>query len=185
MDDAGTVTRILQDVSSGNREVVDRIVPLLYEELSRIARSQRHRAPRGTTLDTTAVLHEAYLRLVDQTSAVWEDRVHFLAYAAKAMRTVLMDYARQQSRVKRGGRRVRVTLRDDDAVVTHEAETLIALDAALTRLAEEEPRLGRIVECRFFGGMSEKETAVAVGAGSRTVRRDWLKAKAWLWEALG
>lgn len=180
----GTVTRILHDARSGDREVLDRIVPLLYEELSRIAQSQRRQGPRGGTLDTTAVLHEAYLRLVDQTSAAWEDRVHFLAYAAKAMRTVLLDHARRQSRLKRGGGRVRVTLRDDDAMVTHEAETLITLDAALTRMTDEEPRLGRIVECRFFGGMSEKETAAVVGITDRTVRRDWLKAKAWLREAL-
>lgn len=184
MSDVGTVTRILKDARSGDRDVVDRIVPLLYEELSRIARSQRRRSPQGEALDTAAVLHEAYFRLVDQSSAVWEDRVHFLAYASTAMRTVLLDHARRQSRAKRGGGAVVVTLRDDDAVVTREAETLIALDAALTRLSDEEPRLGRVVECRFFGGMSERETAAAVGVTDRTVRRDWLKAKAWLQEAL-
>lgn len=185
MVDVGTVTRILHEARSGDREVVDRIVPLLYEELGRIARSQRRRAPRADQLDTGTVLHEAYLRLVDQTSAIWEDRVHFLAYASTAMRTVLLDHARRQSRAKRGGDAVRVTLRDDDVVVTRQAETLIALDDALTRLAEEEPRLARIVECRFYGGMSEKETAAAVGVTGRTVRRDWLKAKAWLQDVLG
>lgn len=185
MSDIGTVTRILQDARAGDREVADQLVPLLYEELRLIARSQRRRSPRGEALDTGSVLHEAYLRLVDQTSAVWADRVHFLAYASRAMRTVLLDHARRQSRLKRGGDAVRVTLRDDDAVVTREADTLVAVDDALTRLAEEEPRLARVVECRFYGGMSEEETAAAVGVTARTVRRDWLKAKAWLQEALG
>ncbi len=184
MPDIGTVTRILHDARAGDREVVDQIVPLLYDELSRIARAQRRRSPRAEALDTGSVLHEAYLRLVDQTSAVWEDRVHFLAYASRAMRSVLLDHARRHSRLKRGGDAVRVTLQDDDAVVTREAETIIAVDDALTRLAEEEPRLARVVECRFYGGMSEKETAAAVGVTGRTVRRDWLKAKAWLQDAL-
>lgn len=185
MSDVGTVTRILKDARTGDRDVTDRIVPLLYDELRRIARAQRRHSPRGEVLDTGSVLHEAYLKLVDQTGAVWEDRVHFLAYASTAMRSVLLDHARRQSRVKRGGDQVRVTLQDDDAVVTREADTLIAVDEALTRLADEEPRLARVVECRFYGGMTEGETGAALGITDRTVRRDWLKAKAWLQEALG
>ena len=184
MPDVGTVTRILRDARTGGREVTDRIVPLLYEELRRIARSHRRRSPHGDVLDTGSVLHEAYLRLVDQNSAVWQDRVHFLAYASTAMRTVLLDHARRESRLKRGGGAVRVTLRDHDAVVTREADTLIAVDDALTRLAEEEPRVARVVECRFYGGMTEQETAAAIGVTDRTVRREWLKAKAWLEDAL-
>lgn len=185
MSDVGTVTRILQDARTGDPDVADRIVPILYEELRRIARSQRRRSPRPDALDTGSVLHEAYLKLVDQTSAVWEDRVHFLAYASTAMRTVLLDHARRRSRMKRGGDAVRVTLHDDDAVVMREADTLIAVDEALSRLADEEPRLARVVECRFYGGMTEEETGTALGVTARTVRRDWLKAKAWLREALG
>jgi RNA polymerase sigma factor (TIGR02999 family) len=184
MSDAGTVTRILHDARSGDRDVVDQIVPLLYEELGRIARSHLRRTPGGDTLDTSALIHEAYLNLVDQQDAVWSDRVRFLAYAARAMRNVLLDHARRQRRLKRGGGAIRVTLRDDDAAVSHEADTLIALETALERLEGEDPRLVRVVECRFFGGMSEKETAAAVGVTDRTVRRDWLKAKAWLQDAL-
>lgn len=184
MSNAGTVTRILHEARSGHRDVVDRLVPILYDELGRIAHAQLRRAAGGMTLDTGALIHEAYLRLVDQKGAVWSDRVHFFAYAARAMRSVVLDYARRQQRAKRGGGAMPITLREHDVVVAREADTLIALEAALARLEAVEPRLARIVECRFYGGMSEEETAVSVGVSDRTVRRDWLKAKAWLADAL-
>jgi len=150
----------------------------------RIARRQLNREHPGHTLDSTALVHEAYFRLVDQTRVAWADRSHFFAVAAQAMHRVLVDYARQYQAEKRGRAPARVPLGDDMLLVEDRADTLLAIDDALRELARLDERLSRVVECRFFGGLTEEETAQALGVTARTVRRDWTKARGWLHHAL-
>ena len=180
------VTEALVAWQDGDVSAADRLFLLVYDELRRIARRQlRHERP-GHTLSTTAVVHEAYLDLAKQTRAQWVDRAHFFGVAAFVMRRVLMEYARAHHTAKRGGGMTNVTL--DDALAASaddRAETLIAIDDALTRVAAIDPRLARVVECRFFGGLTSAETAEALGVTERTVERDWVKAKALLAHALG
>ena len=154
--------------------------PLVYDELRRMARRALDGEQDGHTLDTTALVHEAYLRLVDSSRVPWEDRSRFLAVAATAMRHILIDYARRRRAQKRGNAPVAVDLDKIQLSVDDSIDTLVALDDALTRLHALSPRLVQVVECRFFVGMTEEETATALGITSRTVRRDWLKAKGWL-----
>jgi RNA polymerase sigma factor (TIGR02999 family) len=154
--------------------------PLVYEELRRMARRALDGEQTGHTLDTTALVHEAYLRLVDSTRVPWEDRSRFLAVAATAMRHILIDYARRRRAQKRGRAPIAVDLDKVQLSTDDSVETLVAMDDALTRLAALSPRLVQVVECRFFIGMTEDETATALGVTARTVRRDWLKAKGWL-----
>ena len=175
--DGGDVTALLRDAKAGDRATIDRLFPLVYEELRRIARNRLRGEVTGHTLNTTALVHEAYLKLVDQTRADWRNRAHFLAVASMAMRRILIDHARRHRASKRGGERTRVPLDAANLSVEERAETLVALDEALTRLAETDERLARVVECRFFGGMTEEETAEALGVTSRTVRSDWATAK--------
>ena len=155
-----------------------------YAELLAIARRERRRAADVATLDTRAVLHEAFLRLTRADPARWADRLHFLAAASGTMRHVLVDHVRRRRAVKRGGGRATVTLGDQVGVVDARDESLLALDDALTQLAGVSPRLARVVECRYFGGLTEVETAEALGVTERTVRRDWVKARGWLRSAL-
>jgi RNA polymerase sigma factor (TIGR02999 family) len=164
---------------------LDELVPQLYGELRLIARRQRRRERADHTLDTTAVIHEAYLRLAGQRCVRWEDRARFLAAAAGMMRRVLVDHARRRRTAKRGAAPVHVSLDERAGVVDVRDETLLALDDALARLATLDARLARVVECRFFGGLTEPETAAALGVTDRTVRRDWTKARGWLYAALG
>ncbi len=171
------VTALLRVASRGDRETLDRLLPLVYEELRRIAHNRLGVEPTGHTLNTTALVHEVYLKLVDQTRVEWRDRAHFLAVASMAMRRILIDYARKHRASKRGGERKRVPLDAADLSMEERAETLIELDEALTRLAEVDERLSRVVECRFFGGLTQEETAEALGVTSRTVRSDWATAK--------
>ena len=159
---------------------MDRLLPLVYDELRRVAHRQLGRERPGHTLSTTALVHEAYLRLVDQTRARWVDRAHFFAVAAGVMRRILVDYARRYRAAKRGGDARHVDLDQVEVSLEDRSEMLINLDEALGRLAELNPRLTQVVEYRFFGGMTEEETAEALGVTDRTVRRDWIKAKAWL-----
>jgi len=167
----------------------DKLVPLVYGELRAMAHRQLSRERDEHTLSTTALVHEAYLRLVDQRRVDWHDRAHFFAIAATTMRRILIDYARRQHRAKREsservpiGRLVESCDNGDRAelAVEERADVLIALDDALTRLAVLDERLVRVVECRFFGGLTEEETALTIGVTPRTVRRDWIKARAWL-----
>lgn len=177
----GQITRLLLDWDgAGERDSMDRLLPLVYDELHRIA--HRHLALEhvGHTLVTTALVHEAYLRLVDQTRVRWVDRSHFFAVAARVMRRVLVDYARRYRAAKRGAGARPVDLDAVEVPLAERSESLIALDEALERLADLNPRLSRIVECRFFAGMTEEETAEALGVTERTVRRDWVKARGWL-----
>jgi RNA polymerase sigma factor (TIGR02999 family) len=193
MSDAShPVTEILLAWRHGDEAAIDRLYPLVYDELHRVARRQLAREAEGHTLNTTALVHESYLKLVDQTRVALQDRTHFYSVAARAMRQVLLDHARRHIAAKRGGAREPVTL-DESALerasvdapdADSRAAMLVALDAALAELAKVDERLCRVVECRFFGGLTDAETAEALGLTARTVRRDWVKAKAWLAQAL-
>ena len=175
------ITNLLHEWGTpGEQRPVDRLLPLVYDELRRVAHRQLGRERAGHTLSTTALVHEAYLRLVDQTRARWVDRAHFFAVAAGVMRRILVDYARRFRAAKRGGDAQRVDLDLAEVSLDERSEMVINLDEALGRLAELNPRLSQVVEYRFFGGMTEEETAEALGVTDRTVRRDWIKAKAWL-----
>lgn len=178
------VTELLHAHGRGDPAAFDRVVPLLYQDLRRAARLQLRRLRVGDTLDTTGLVHEAYLRLVDQTRATYQDRGHFLAASAMAMRHILIDHARSRQREKRGGGRPPETLDDRALSVSADADRLLDIDRALEKLAAVDPRLVRTVECRFFAGLSEEETAAALGVSLRTAQRDWLKARAWLRQAL-
>lgn len=179
------ITTQLRAWRAGDPSARDALFPLVYEELRRIARRQLRRERDGHTLDTTGLVHEAYLKLVDQTRAEFADRSHFYAVAASAMRQVLVDYARRYRADKRGGAPQRVSLTDAMLVAEERADTLVALDDALRQLEGVDERLSRVVECRFFAGLTEEETAQVLGVTARTVRRDWTKAKGWLHRTLG
>lgn len=162
---------------SRSHDSVDRLVPLLYQELRAIAHRQLARQPQGGTLNTTDLVHEAYLKVVDQSRTEVHDRAHFLALASVAMRHVLVDRAKEHATVKRGGVWARITFDEATLSVEDQAEAMLQLDEALAYLADLEPRLARVVECRFFGGLSESEIAEALGVTERTVQRDWAKAR--------
>ena len=185
------ITDALAAVSRGAPEAMDRLMPLVYRELKRIAHRQLGVEAGGHTLSTTAVVHEAYLRLVGQSRAQWVDRGQFFAIAARTMRRVLIDYARQHQAARRGGpERSAVALEflehgESPAIsIPDRADSLLALDEALERLHGMDERLARVVECRFFAGLNEVETSEALGVSQRTVSRDWQMARAWLYEAL-
>lgn len=178
------ITALLLAWRAGDDDVFNRLFPLVYQELRLIAHRQLGGERAEHTLGTTALVHEAYLKLVDQTRTQWADRAHFFAVASRAMRRILVDYARQHHALKRGGERRRVSLDDATLVADERADALLALDEALERLAEIDQRLSRVVECRFFGGLTEEETAEVLAVTPRTVRRDWVKAKGWLSRAL-
>jgi RNA polymerase sigma factor (TIGR02999 family) len=190
-DEPGDITRLLREVSQGNRDAFDRLVPLVYGELSVLARHKLRFEQVGHTLNTTALVHEAYLKLVDQTRAEWHGRHQFFAVASEAMRRILIDYAKRRKAGKRGGGRADVPLDQagdlpsGDLFEDAQADELLALDEALTRLAEFNPQGARIVQYRFFGGLSNDEIAELLGTSARTVRRSWTVAKAWLRRELG
>jgi RNA polymerase sigma factor (TIGR02999 family) len=180
--DPGEVTRLLHAAQDGDQEALDRLVPLIYEDLRRLAHRQLGREGGGHTLQTTALIHEAYLKLAGPGGAqAASNRAHFMAIAARAMRQVLVDYARRRKAAKRGGGVIYATLGDAAEPVDASADDLLALSDALDQL---DPRQRQVIECRFFGGMEEKEIAEALGVSERTVRRDWVKARAWLHRAL-
>jgi RNA polymerase sigma factor (TIGR02999 family) len=172
----------------GAPEGMERLIPLVYAELHRVAHRQLAAEPAGHTLSTTALVHEAYLRIADQTRAEWTNRAQFFGLAARAMRRVLVDYARRHEAARRGGSNQRpVPLEDagpDALAIAARGDELLALDEALDRLSAIDPRLGRVVECRFFGGLTETETAEALGVSQRTVAGDWLMARGWLYREL-
>ena len=184
MDITHDITDLLLQVGEGDQAVVERVFPLVYDQLRRLAHRQLQGEPDGKTLCTTALVHEAYLKLVDQTRSSWNNRAHFLAVAAIAMRRIVVDHARQHRSAKRGGLLQRVPLENVELAKEERAELLVALDDALRRLAALDPRQARVVECRFFGGMTEEDTAAALGIGLRTAKRDWAKAKAWLYQEI-
>jgi len=160
------------------------LFPLVYEELRALARGQLRRHPAGETLRPTALVHEAYLKLVDQTRVKLNDREHFFALAARAMRQILVDHARRQSAGKRGGNAAHTSLSQDETPVELRAVEMLALNDALTRLECVDCRLARVVELRFFGGLSVEETAASLDLSPRTVKRDWRKARAFLYTAI-
>lgn len=184
MDAQCEATDLLLDSTGGDREALDRLFPLVYDQLRWIAHRELRRAQPNNTLTTTEIVHEAYLRLVDLNRVAQGERALFLAIAAVSMRRLIIEYARRARAQKRGGGTRPLSL--DEAMVAgnERGDMLLALDDALTQLAALNERIARVVECRYFGGLTEQETADALGVTPRTVRRDWVKAKAWLYSAL-
>lgn len=180
MTDQGEITQLLHAYAGGDRDAFDRLVPMVYDELRRIARNHLRRTNRGATLDTTGLVHEAYLKLAGQKGMRVEDRGHFLAIAACAMRQVIISRARARLAAKRGGGEVPVTLDEERVGSDAQAEWLLDLDRALVMLRERDEKLARTVECRFFAGLSEEETAQALGVSLRTAQRNWMRARAWI-----
>jgi RNA polymerase sigma factor (TIGR02999 family) len=178
------VTQLLLDWSIGNQAALDKLTPLVYEELHRLAHQHMNRERRDHTLQTSALVNEAYLRLINQRDVQWQNRAHFFSIASRLMRRILVDHARAHHYAKRGGGAIHVSL-DEAAFVSQErASELVALDEALTSLAAIDQRKSQVVELRFFGGMSVDETAEALGVSPITVKRDWSTAKAWLYRAI-
>ncbi|HEX8845825.1 MAG TPA: sigma-70 family RNA polymerase sigma factor [Pyrinomonadaceae bacterium] len=179
------VTRLLKDWGAGDNSAPDKLMPLVYDELRRLAHQYlRHERP-GHTLQTSGLVNEAYLRLVDQSQIQWENRAHFFGIAARLMRQILVDFARRRNFAKRGGGAIRVSLNEATAVAQEQSASVVALDDALKSLEKIDPRKGRIVELRFFGGLSIEETAEALSVSPGTVMRDWTFARAWLQKEMG
>jgi RNA polymerase sigma factor (TIGR02999 family) len=179
------VTQLLLAWRGGDAGAFERLVPMVYQDLRRLARNQLRRDHQGWTLETTGLVHEAWLRLVDADRVDWQDRGHFLGVAARAMRQVVIEYARRRSAEKRGGGVRAATLDEQVIPIDEHAEWLLDLNEALERLAAHRERLARVVECRFFAGLSNEETAEALGSSVRTVKRDWTFARSWLQRELG
>ena len=175
-----SITQLLVAWSEGDRAALDELIPLVHNELRRIARNYMRGERKGHTLQTTALINEAYVRLVDQKDVKWQNRAHFMAIASEMMRRILVDYARRRQYQKRGAGAVQVTLSDAAEISNQRSPDLVALDEALTSLAEIDPRRSRVVELRFFGGLSIEETAEVLKVSTTTVERDWTIAKAWL-----
>lgn len=185
MHERPDIAQLLRELSEGRRDAFDRLVPLVYDELRKLAHHQLRGERPYHTLNTTALVHEAYLRLLTVEQMQWLDRAHFFGAAARVMRRVLIDYARARGREKRGGDAIRVSLAEALDERTVPEEDLLDVDAALTRLEALSERQCRVVECRCFGGLSVEETAVAVGVSVATIKRDWSFARAWLNRELG
>ena len=174
------ITKLLVDWRNGDQEALDQLMPLVYEELRRMANHYMRNERKGHTLQTSALVNEAYLRLVDHENIDWQNRSHFFGLAAQAMRRILVDHARSRNYQKRGGNAERVSLDEAANFAEERATELIALDEALQELAKLDPRKSRIVEMRYFGGLTGEETAEVLGISTATVARDWETAKAWL-----
>lgn len=184
MAESGEITELLSAARGGDRGAMDRVVSLVYDEIRRIARRQLARIGRTDTLDTTAVVHEAYLKLAGADGVPWEDRAHFLNVSAVAIRQVLVDHARKRTRKKRGGGVRPFLLDETEAPVEERAAEILELDAALSWLSRRNERLARVVELRFFAGLSVEETGRVLGVSERTVKRDWRAARAFLYREL-
>jgi RNA polymerase sigma factor (TIGR02999 family) len=178
------VTQLLVQSTAGDKAAMDQLMPLVYDELRRLARSYLHKERPGHTLQSTALVHEVYLRLIDQRSVKWQNRSHFFAMAAQMIRRILVDHARGQKAAKRGSGAVMLELDDAVGLPGQRDLDLIALDDALTGLAAIDPDQGRIVELRFFGGLSIEETAAVLGVSPATVNREWSSARAWLFREM-
>ena len=174
------VTQLLVDWSQGNQAARDQLMPVVYDELRRLAHHYLRRERPEHTLQATALVHEAYLQLVDQRSVQWQNRAHFFGIAAQLMRRILAEYARSRAAAKRGGGEPRLSLDEDAGWFAERGVDLVAVDEALTRLACIAPQQSRLVELRFFGGLTVEETAEVMGVSPRTVKREWRTAKAWL-----
>ena len=178
------ITQLLLAWRKGERSALDELIPLVQSELRRLARGYMRRQKPDHTLQTTALVNEAFLRLVDSNRVNWQDRNHFFAICAQLMRRILVDFARKKSSLKRGGDGVHITLNENVDVVDEKAAEVLALDEALKRLATMNERQSRIVELRYFGGLTEDEVAETLDISTRTVRRDWNLARAWLFREL-
>jgi RNA polymerase sigma factor (TIGR02999 family) len=178
------VTDLLQKWKSGDEEALERLTPLVYDQLHRMAHQYIRRERRGHTLQTTALVNEAYLRLVDYKRLDWQNRAHFFAVSAVVMRRILVDYARQRTSDKRGGEGFQVSLSDNLAFTSERASELIALDEAIESLNQLYPRRSKVVELRYFGGMNNQEAAAVLKVSEATIERDWRFAKAWLYREL-
>lgn len=183
-DQPQEITRLLEAHRDGDGDALRRLAPLVYRDLQQLARRQLRRGPSGPTLDTTSLVHEAYLKLAGSAGAGWEHRGHFFAVAATAMRQIIVDYARHSRAQKRGGDQRIERLDAAEIAVEAQAEAVLEIDRALDRLRDIDARLPRIVECRYFTGLSAEETAAALGISLRTVERDWQRARAWLRQEL-
>ncbi len=180
----GDITILLAELRAGDRSAESKLMPLVYYELRRLARRFMRAERPGHTLQPTALVHEAYLRLAGQREITWQNRAHFFGVAAQLMRRILVDHARARQAEKRGGHEQRVSLDEALEYTEGKAGDLVALDGALDRLAERDPRQGRVVELRFFAGLTEKEAAEVLGISVRTVKRDWHVARAWLYKEI-
>jgi RNA polymerase sigma-70 factor (ECF subfamily) len=176
----GEITRLLADLQKGNQEAASRLMPIIYRDLRRLAAAQLGRERSGHTFQSSDLVQELYLRLVKPGTGQWKDRTHFFRVAAHAMRQILVDYARKHKAKKRTGQWIRIELDESLGLLAGEASPLLALDEALTRLEKLAPRQSRIVEMRYFTGLSVQETAIAMGLGVTTVKSDWNLARAWL-----
>jgi RNA polymerase sigma-70 factor (ECF subfamily) len=174
------VTELLLAWGRGDQGALDRLIPLVSAELHRLAHRYLRREPAGHTLQTTALVNEAYMRLIDASHVEWHDRAHFFAISAKLMRRILVDFARSRRYAKRGGDALKITLDEGQVPAPQPEPDVVALDEALDTLATFDSRAARIVELRFFGGLSVEETAEVVGVSPRTIKRDWAAAKVWL-----
>jgi RNA polymerase sigma factor (TIGR02999 family) len=184
METIRDATDLLLQAHAGEPGAVEQVFPVIYDELRRLAHRQLMREAPGQTIGTTALVHEAYLKLIDQTRVEWAGRAHFMAIAATAMRRILIDRARSRGSLKRGGGLQPIPIESVELAAEERADLLLALDEALTRLHALDSRQAQVVECRYFGGMTEEETAAALGIGLRTVKRDWAKAKSWLFSEI-
>lgn len=178
------VTELLADWAKGDKSALEKLFPLVYDELRRIAGRQMSQERAGHTLEATALVNEAYLKLAGQQGFEWHNRAHFFAVCAQVMRHVLIDHARAHTRDKRGGGAIKVSLSEAAVMADEQAEHFIALDAALSALEHVDPQKQKIVELRYFGGLSIEETAEVLDISPRTVRREWQRAKAWLYRMI-
>ena len=174
------VTQVLQNISQGDRDAVEQLIPLVYDEFRALAGSYLRRENPGHTLQPTALVNEAFLKLVDQKNVDWQGKSHFFAVGAQAMRRILCDHARSKSREKRGGDRQKISLNEEITLSPQRDEDLLAVDEALVKLSKVDPRQARIVELRFFGGMTVQEVAEVLEVSKRTVEAEWTMVKAWL-----
>jgi RNA polymerase sigma factor (TIGR02999 family) len=181
---SGDVTEMLLAWNRGEPGALDRLLPAVQKELHKVARGYMRRERSDHTLQATALVNEAYLKLVDQTRVTWKNRVHFIGVAANLMRRILVDHARERAAKKRGGSDLRLTLTPDVPAPEERSVDLVALDMALEKLAALEPRQARAVELRFFGGLTSEETAEALDVSPATIKRDWIAAKAFLFREL-
>lgn len=179
-----SITQLLESWSSGDQGAAEQLLPLVYEELRRIATRQLRQERGAHTLQATAIVHEAYLRLIGQEGLQWPSRAHFFAFAAHLIRRILVDYARSRNRAKRGGQYDRVTLAEVADLALEKSPDLVALDEALSSLEKVDPRKATVVELRFFAGLTLEEIADQLGISTETVGREWRRAKAWLYTAL-
>lgn len=179
------ITELLAEWSDGNQSALDELYPLVFEELHRLARRYMNRERKGHTLQTTALINEAYVRLVDQRNVHWANRSHFFAISAQIMRRILIDHARRHAYAKRGGGAHQVSLEEAATVTPELSRGLVRLDEALKSLAEMDPRRSQVVELRYFGGLNNEEIADVLKISENTVTRDWNMARAWLYQQLG